>query len=78
MSRGAVIIGAHANGLGILRSLATRGVRPAIVSTRPYDMAQHSRWVSERHALPRLHEDHGALVEFLEHHASRRSLDSSW
>jgi D-aspartate ligase len=68
---GVVIVGAHANGLGILRSLATRGVRLAIVSTRPYDVAHHSRWVSERHALPRLHEDHGALVELLEHQAPR-------
>jgi D-aspartate ligase len=71
LSPGAVIIGGHANGLGILRSLATRGVRAAIVSTRPYDMAHHSRWVSERHALPRFHDDHDALVEFLEHHAQR-------
>ncbi len=68
---GAVVVGAHANGLGIVRSLAALGVRPAIVSTRPYDVGHRSRWISERHALPALHEDHGALVEFLLHHEKR-------
>ncbi len=32
---GAIVVGAHANGLGVVRSLAARGIRTAIVSTRP-------------------------------------------
>ncbi len=69
MTPGAVVIGAHANGLGIVRSLAARGLRPALVTTRPYDVAQASRLVSERAALPQLHESHDALVELLEDRA---------
>ena len=51
MSPGAVVVGAHINGLGVIRALGPRGVPIAAVSTRPYDIAQHSRWVSERHEL---------------------------
>jgi len=71
MSPGAVVVGAHANGLGVIRSLGPRGIPVVSISTRPFDIAQHSRFVSERHALPQLHERHDALVELLEANARR-------
>jgi D-aspartate ligase len=71
MEPGAVVVGAHANGLAVIRALAARGIRIAVVSTRPFDVAQHSRWVSERHELSRLHESRDSLPEFLEGHAAR-------
>jgi D-aspartate ligase len=71
MSPGAVVVGAHANGLGVIRALGPRGVRIASVSTRAFDIAQYSRWVAERWQLPQLHERREALVEFLEAQAGR-------
>ena len=71
MAPGAVVVGAHVNGLGVIRALAARGVRIASVSTRPFDVAQHSRWVSERHRLPELHQRRESLVELLEHNRAR-------
>jgi D-aspartate ligase len=71
MTAGAVVVGAHVNGLGIIRALGGRGIPIATVSTRPFDIAQHSRWVSERHALPDLHTHPESLIDFLERNASR-------
>jgi len=71
MSPGAVVVGAHANGLGVIRALGAHGIPLASISTRPFDIAQRSRFVSERHALPQLHDRHEALVEFLEANARR-------
>ena len=71
MTPGAVVVGAHANGLGVIHALAARGVPAVSISTRPFDIAQHSRWVHERHALSSLHQQHEALVELLDHHAAR-------
>ena len=71
MAPGAVVVGAHVNGLGVIRALAARGIRIASISTRPFDVAHHSRWVSERHALPELHQRRESLVELLEHNARR-------
>ncbi len=73
MNPGAVVVGAHANGLGVLRALAARGIQIASISTRSFDVAQHSRWVSERHDLFELHERHESLVELLERNAKRWS-----
>ena len=73
MEPGAVVVGAHANGLGIVRALAARGVRVAVVSTRRFDMAQHSRWASERQTLHGLHENQDSLLELLEANARRWS-----
>jgi predicted ATP-grasp superfamily ATP-dependent carboligase len=73
MTPGAVVVGAHINGLGVIRALGPRGVPTAVVSTRPYDFAQHSRWVSERHELREFPERPESLVEFLEQNASRWS-----
>ncbi len=71
MSPGAVVVGAHANGLGVIRALGALGIPIASISTRRFDIAQHSRFVSERHALPQLHERREALVELLEANAGR-------
>jgi D-aspartate ligase len=73
MSPGAVVVGAHVNGLGIIRSLGRLGVPIAVLSTRSYDVAQHSRWVSERDELFELHEDPGSLAEYLERNRRRWS-----
>ena len=70
-SPGAVVVGAHVNGLGVVRTLAARGIRIAIVSSRPFDMAQHSRYVSGRHTLYELHQRRESLVELLDRHSSR-------
>jgi len=71
MPPGAVVVGAHVNGLGVIRALAARGIPIAAVTTRPFDMAHHSRWVSERHELFELHEDIDSLADFLELNARR-------
>lgn len=73
MRPGAIVVGAHANGLGVIRTLAARDVPTVAITTRPFDIAHYSRWVSEHHRLPRLHEEAGALVDLLERHASRWS-----
>lgn len=75
MAPGAVVVGAHVNGLGVIRALAARGIRIASVSTRPFDVAQHSRWVAERCELPQLHQRHESLVELLD---SQRSHWPGW
>ena len=69
--RGAIVVGAHANGLGVVRSLAAHGIPLAIVSTRPFDVAQRSRWVGECHDLRGFHDDPESLVGFLEAGAPR-------
>ena len=71
MSPGAIVVGAHVNGLGVIRALAARGVPAVSISTRPFDIAHHSRWVHERHALPEFHQRHQSLVELLDRHAAR-------
>ena len=68
---GAVVVGAHINGLGVVRALGARGVPIVVVSTQPYDLAEHSRWVSERHQLREFPERPETLIEFLEHNESR-------
>ena len=70
-ARGAIVIGAHINGLGVTRALARRGVPTIAISTRGFDIAQHSRWVVERHRLHELHDRPDALVDLLDRHASR-------
>lgn len=42
---GVVVIGGHINGLGLVRALAARGVRVAVVNTEAYDVAHRSRAV---------------------------------
>ncbi len=71
MAPGAVVVGAHVNALGVIRALAGRGIQVAAVSTRPFDFAHHSRWVSDSHALPELHDRPESLVDFLEQREAR-------
>jgi predicted ATP-grasp superfamily ATP-dependent carboligase len=71
MTAGAVVVGAHANGLGVVRSLAALGLPVAAVSTRPFDLAHVSNAVSERVSLPGFHQRPDDLIELLEARASR-------
>lgn len=64
---GAVVIGGYVNGLGVVRSLAARGVRVAVVSTQPFDIAQRSRHAAAHHPVPGA-EPH-ALHELLDRRA---------
>ncbi len=63
---GAVVIGAYANGLAVVRALAARGLPVDVVVTKPFDIAQYSRYVSEAVALPEMHEQPDSLLELLE------------
>ena len=64
---GAVVIGGYVNGLGAVRALAARGVRVAVVTTQPFDVAQRSRHCSAHHPVPEA--EPGALMELLERRA---------
>lgn len=64
---GAVVIGGYVNGLGAVRALAARGVRVAVVTTQPFDVAQRSRFCSAHHPVPGAEE--GPLTELLERRA---------
>jgi predicted ATP-grasp superfamily ATP-dependent carboligase len=61
---GAVVIGGYVNGLGVVRALAARGVRVAVVTTQPFDVAQLSRHCAAHHPAPGA--EQGALMELLE------------
>ena len=67
--RGAVVVGAHVNGLGVVRSLAPLGIPVAVVSTRPFDVAHRSRDVVASVNLPGFHEDPESLLDVLDAHA---------
>jgi D-aspartate ligase len=71
MTPGAVVVGAHVNGLGIIRALARRHVPIAAVSTRSFDVAHHSRWVSERDEFFELHDNPDSLADYLEQNRAR-------
>ena len=66
---GAVVVGGFVNALGLVRSLADRGIDVAVVGTRPFDVAQHSRHVSSHDVVCRLEQDPERLVELLERRA---------
>jgi D-aspartate ligase len=68
-SPGAVVIGGYINALGIVRSLAARGVPVAVVETQPYDIAGHSRLVTSVDRLNKLDEHPEGLVEIVERRA---------
>ncbi len=67
---GAVVIGGYVNGLGVVRALAARGVRCAVITTKPYDIAQRSRWALGARAVADLEEGGDGLVETLEREAA--------
>lgn len=66
---GAVIIGAHINGLGVLRALAARGVPCAVVRTKPYDIAHRSRFAHSSESAMRILDEPESLIEMLERRA---------
>lgn len=61
------MIGGYVNGLGVVRALAARGARVAVVTTQPFDVAQRSRHCSAHHPVPGA--EPGALVDLLERRA---------
>jgi len=63
---GAVVIGGYANAVSALRGLARKGVRTAVVLTRPYDVAHHSRYAHESHRVLDLHRRADGLIELLQ------------
>jgi len=68
---GAVVIGGHVNGLGIVRALAAKGVANAVIRTKPCDFAHLSRWVCAHESAMASSDEPESLVEILE----RRSPD---
>jgi predicted ATP-grasp superfamily ATP-dependent carboligase len=66
---GAVVIGGYANGVSALRSLARAGVRTAVVLTKPYDIAHHSRYAHEAHRVLDLHRRPDGLIDLLQDRA---------
>lgn len=66
---GAVVVGGYVNALALVRSLAARGIEVAVVRTRPFDLAQHSRHVSGHDVVARLEQEPERLVELLERRA---------
>jgi predicted ATP-grasp superfamily ATP-dependent carboligase len=67
---GAVVIGGTVNGLGVVRALAARGIRTVVITTKPYDVAHRSRWISGHFAVSELQERPDALADLLERRAS--------
>lgn len=66
---GAVVIGGYVNGLGLVRSLAARGIPTAVVTTQPFDLAHRSRWVREHAAAPGLEDGFDGLLQLLDDRA---------
>jgi predicted ATP-grasp superfamily ATP-dependent carboligase len=65
-----VVIGGYVNALGVIRALASRGVRATVITTKPYDIAHRSKWVTGHHSVGDLHERSDGLVEVLERNAA--------
>jgi D-aspartate ligase len=66
---GAIIVGGYVNGLGLVRSLAARNVATVVITTKPYDIAQRSRWISGHAAVLELEEQPERLTALLERRA---------
>lgn len=71
LSRGAIVIGGYVNALGLVRSLAAQGIPVALVSNRPFDIAQHSRWICSHDHLPDLDRSPETLIELLERRSNQ-------
>jgi D-aspartate ligase len=69
--QGAVVIGGHINGLGIIRSLAARRIPTAVILTKTYDFAHHSRYISEYESALEMAERPEQLLEGLDRRLSR-------
>jgi predicted ATP-grasp superfamily ATP-dependent carboligase len=68
---GAIVVGGHVNGLGLVRALAARGIPVAVVTTEPYDIAHRSRLVVDHDGVSGLHEQPERLVALLDGRATR-------
>jgi len=69
-THGVIVIGGYINGLGLLRALASRGIPRAVITTKPYDIAQYSRCIAGHAAALDLGERPESLLEVLERRAS--------
>lgn len=65
VATGVVVIGGYINGLGLVRSLAARGVPVAVINTQVYDIAHRSKWVRGFENVCRTDDDPDALAEVL-------------
>lgn len=72
-SAGAIVIGGYVNGLGVVRALAARRIPTALITTKPYDIAHRSRWVSTHAPLFQLDEEPDRLLALLEQRAPQWS-----
>ncbi len=70
---GTIVVGGFVNGLGIVRALGGLGIRVSVITTQPFDIAQHSRWVDERHHIDNLQDRPDSLAELLEYRARQWS-----
>lgn len=66
---GAVIAGGYVNALGLVRSLAGRGVPVSVVTTKPFDIAHRSRFASGHDSASEVEYHPAQLVEVLERRA---------
>ncbi len=66
---GAVIAGGYVNALGLVRSLAARGLRASVVTTKPFDIAHRSRFAADWDSAPEVEHHPAQLVEVLERRA---------
>jgi predicted ATP-grasp superfamily ATP-dependent carboligase len=66
---GAIVVGGHVNGLGLVRALAARGIATAVVTSAPWDVAHASRHVVAHEAVAGMEEHPERLVEILDRHA---------
>lgn len=69
--QGVVVIGGHINGLGIIRSLAARRIPTAVILTKSYDFAHHSRYISEYESAFEMAKRPEQLPEALDRRSSR-------
>jgi D-aspartate ligase len=67
----AIVVGGFVSGLELVRSLAKLKCRVIVITTHSYDMAQHSRYVSEHHHLDDLDQHPESLAFLLERHAGK-------
>lgn len=67
-SNQAIVIGGFVNGLGLVRALFALGRRVIVITTQPFDMAQHSVCVSEHHHVPDSDLQPERLADFLQQH----------
>ena len=63
--KGVVVIGGHINGMGIIRSFASRKIPTAVILTQPYDFAHYSRYISSYDRALELVEKPEILIDVL-------------